>query len=156
MIRRAIASGIGVAAAALALSACGNSGGGGSTPASVPCSIAPATLAQLVYPAPNTTVNSANVSSVVVAVNAALPAGTFNFGFSAPSGYSGLTQNSATVITASQVPSPSATPSFANPVYESVSLVSFLPSATPSISVYLNNFNSTCTPAGPYGTFSTQ
>lgn len=141
---------------ALVLAACGG-GGGTVTPATPgPTCTIPGTVAQLVYPAPGTSVSASTLTQIVVATDVALPASTYNFYLSSPTGFAAFTVNFATQIPASQVPQPSATPTFANPVYESVTLAAQLPSATPSISVFLNNPSSSCTPAGPYGTFSTQ
>ena len=58
-------------------------------------------------------------------------------------------------ISAGSVPTPSATPSFANPTYESSGLSGPLPSAT-LITVLLNNESSSCNHYLNIGSFTTQ
>jgi hypothetical protein len=58
-------------------------------------------------------------------------------------------------ISASQVPSPSATPGITSPVYQSVTLAGGLGSDK-TWWVWANNTVTDCTPLGPLGSFTTQ
>jgi hypothetical protein len=148
---------LGAAIAALGLAACGGGGSSSNPPTPPPCGI-PGGTAQLLYPIPNATSVPANLQQIVFAVNTALPANTWNAFLSSSQSLNNVfaqTVATAAQISPSQVPSPAATPSFANPIYESITFVNQLPAAT-AISIFLNNLSSSCTPTGPIGTFTTQ
>jgi len=147
----------GTAVAALALAACGG-GGSSPTPTTPPLCAIPGGTVQMVYPIPNATAVTDALQQVVFAVSTPLPANTWNAFLSSSTSLNNVfaqTVATAAQISASQVPSPAATPSFANPVYESITFVNALPSAT-AVSIFLNNATSSCTPTGPIGTFTTR
>jgi hypothetical protein len=108
----------------------------------------------LVYPAPNATAIPDNLPLVVLGSTSALP-----------SGYQALIVNISTQngyyynpvsIAPSPIPTPYATPAFANPIYQS----SVNPGVTwvsgSTIAVYLNNSNSGCNPSYQLGSFTVQ
>jgi hypothetical protein len=144
----------GIAALALMLGACSGNGGSSPTPTPNP-TCAPGGQGQLVFPQQGSTVSSGSTNQIVVAVSTPLPTGTtWNFAFSNSATLTStnylLSTNTALNI---QSPPPgSATPSFANPVYLSVQLISPLP--TGLTYVYLNDLNSSCIPFGPVGSYT--
>ena len=142
------------AAGMVALAAC--SGGGTTIVAPTPgptCS--PGVTYQMIYPIPGATGVPDNPQQIAFAVSA--PLSGWDLYLNNVNSLSGSSYTIATTetISASQVPQPSATPSFANPVYQSVTLAGGFTSGQ-TIYVWLNNVNSTCTPLGPVGSFTTQ
>jgi hypothetical protein len=147
---------LGAVALLLALAACG--GGSSSNPPTPPTCTIPGSTVQFIYPIPNSTAVPDNLQQFVFAVTTPLPANTWNAFLSSSTSLNNVfaqTVATAAQISPSQVPSPAATPSFANPVYESVTFVNTLPAAT-NISIFLNNAASNCRPTGPIGSFTTQ
>jgi hypothetical protein len=146
------------ACTAIAVAACG--GGGGSTyspPTPGPTCAPPSGVQwQLIYPAPGATKVPDALSELVFAASSPLPS-SWGAAVNTSSSLNGSvpTYNGLQTISASQVPTPSATPAFANPVYQAIPLVNSLPSGA-TIYVWLNNTASNCTPAGPLGSFQTQ
>lgn len=134
-------------------------GGGGNTivtPTPGP-TCAPGTTVQLVYPIPGATGVPDSPQQIVFAAASPLPA-SYNAvlnNANTLNGNQAYTAATVKVIAASQVPTPSATPSFANPTYESVTLLSGFTSAQ-TIYVWLNDTANNCTPLGPVGSFTTQ
>jgi len=110
----------------------------------------------LVYPAPNATGIPDNFPYVVLGSTAALPAYYQVYVVNNTTGNAVYFNSVSTPP--NPIPTPSATPSFANPVYQSSGTptgVSFV--AGSSITVYLNNANNpNCVPATALGTFSVQ
>ncbi len=107
----------------------------------------------LVYPAPNSTGIPANLQGVVFGVQ--VPLTSLYQAVIVPNG--GSTQFIFNTVQAapSPLPSPYATPSFANPTYQiSPFLGQTLPAAS-LVNVYLNDLNSGCTPSYK-GSFTTQ
>lgn len=106
---------------------------------------------QVLYPIPGATAVPDSTVQIVFAISTPLPGW----------GAAWSTTNSANyglgfqTITASQVPSPSATPSFANPIYVSSTLTTSLPAAS-LVGVYLNDLGSNCTPVTANASFTTQ
>jgi hypothetical protein len=151
---RAILAVLTFASAGAALAACG--GGGSSSPAPTPePTCAPGGQAQLVFPKTGSSVAVSTLNQIVVAVSTPLPSSTtWNFAFSnsATLNSSNFTLSFNSALTIVAPPVGSATPSFPNPIYESVQLVSALP--TGITYVYLNNTNSSCIPFGPVGNFT--
>jgi hypothetical protein len=152
-----------LAAGAIGLAACNNNGSSSVSACGLPAGM----QAALVYPAPNATRISTTVSQVVVGTSGTLPSdwqsgsgwdvelvytpsGTY------PGGAFGMEFASASP----PFPAPNATPSFANPSYWSSSFSYASNSNTPlppgtSITVWLNDLNSSCFPGVTIGSFST-
>jgi hypothetical protein len=145
-----------LAMCAVAFAACGGGSPGLTNPTPGPtCS--PGTTVQMIYPIPGATGVPDAPQQIVFAVGTALPS-IWNAYLSNASNGNG-TVNGYTVgvqtITKSQVPAPSATPSFANAIYQSVTLQGSLNAAT-TWYVWINNTSGNCTPLGPLGSFTTQ
>lgn len=142
---------LGIAAAAAAITAC-NGNGTPSTPAS--CGSPPGvSQTVLVYPAPNSTAVPDAVGSIVVGSTASIPS-SWNIVVTTaltPQGAGGGAFRGA----APPFPTPNATPSFANPVYQSSS---FAGATFPGevVTAFLNNLNSNCNPNIQIGSFTTQ
>jgi hypothetical protein len=146
-----------LATCAVAFAACGGGSPGITNPTPGP-TCAPGTTVQMIYPIPGATGVPDAPQQIVFAVGTALPT-TWNAYLSNSSsgnGTAGGYTNPLQTITASQVPSPSATPSFANPVYQSVTLGGSLTPPTTTWYVWINNYTGNCTPLGPLGSFTTQ
>jgi hypothetical protein len=142
-----------LAAAALVLGACNNSNPNPLPTPGPTCNPGSVTTA-LVYPAPNSTAIPDNFGEIVVASSPnPLPSGWE--AVAASTGYGNI-PGGAFAPASPPFPTPNATPSFANPQYQ-VSSFSGAPAiAGQVVIVYLNNPNSTCTPLGPIGSFTTQ
>ncbi len=139
-------------ASAAALAACG---GGGSTfpnPPAVQCTYPTGTQVALAYPAPGATAVPDNVGQIVVASSPALP-NTWQVVLQVGNalGYESVLNP----IPQSSVPTPYATPGFANATYESSGLSGSLPSAT-TITVLLNDEGSSCNTYPSIGSFTTR
>ncbi|PZR57538.1 MAG: hypothetical protein DLM50_06075 [Candidatus Meridianibacter frigidus] len=104
----------------------------------------------LAFPASGSTGNSPNIGQVIVADQTALGSG-----WDAVVTVSGIgSQLGGTFQPAAlPLPSPNATPPFANPVYESSAFNVAVPAGS-TVQVSVNNLNSTCTPVviGSFGT----
>jgi len=151
---RSIAAWTATAILALGLAAC--SGLGRGTPAPpVPstCALPAGVQAQMLYPKPGATAVPDATIQVVFAISSPLP--TWGVAVLPPAGNSGIYGNAFQTITAGQVPSPSATPSFANPIYVSSTFSGSLPAAS-LIGVYLNDLSSNCVPVTAGASFTTQ
>lgn len=145
-----------VVAAAAALAACnGNDGYTYVAPTPGPtCS--PGVAVQMIYPIPGATGVPDNPQQFVFAVASPLP-NNWNAYLNTSNSYQGgaYTIAGMETIAASQVPSPSATPSFSNPSYQSITLSAGFTSGQ-TIYVWLNNQATSCRPLGPLGSFTTQ
>lgn len=144
-----------VLAGAAALAACGGSGTTFTNPTPGP-TCAPGENVQMIYPIPGATGVPDAPQQFVFVVASPLP-NNWNayvtFQNSLANG--AYTSAGMETITASQVPQPAATPSIANPVYQSITLAgSFL--SGESVYVWLNNLATNCTPVGPLGSFTTK
>lgn len=140
-------------AAAMGLSACG---GGGSTnpPAPGPtCSPPSGTQTALVYPAPNATGVPDQLGQVVIGASPALPS-SWNVVLVRASTGGSLGGGNFTAAP-QPLPTPNATPPFANPVYQSSSFGNSVFGGL-VLQVFLNDTASNCTPVGPIATFTTQ
>lgn len=140
-------------ASALALAAC-NGAGSTNPPAPGPtCAPPSGTQYALVYPAPGATAIPDTFGQIIIGANPALPSGWNVVVTSArsPNGVAGGAFQAA----AQPFPTPNATPSFANPTYQSSS---FSGANFPGevVDVFLNNLKSNCTPLGPIGSFTTK
>jgi hypothetical protein len=148
-MRRFLFGGIG--AAALLLAAC-NTGGGITNPG--PCGPPAGTSTVLVYPAPGATAVPDNFGVIVLGSTTTLP-GSYQAYVVNTTTNNGVLFN--TLGTApNPLPTPNATPSFANPIYQSSGNpgVTFVAGST--INVYLNNTNSSCNPQTSLGSFTVQ
>ncbi len=116
---------------------------------------APAGQVALAYPAPGATGIPDNFPGVVFASSSGLTSGYQ--AVIVPAGSSEGTQLAPVASAPSPLPSPFATPGFANPIYQESASGGgdVLPAAT-QISVYLNNLNSNCQPRTLLGTFTSQ
>jgi len=119
-------------------------------PAPTTCVVPAGVQTQLIYPVPGATSVPDNPQQIVFATSAALPSWDAVL-TGANQAYYG---NAFVQISAGQVPSPSATPSFANPIYESSTLASGL-TANTVMSVYLNDLSSSCIPVSTNASFTT-
>ena len=152
---RNLVAGLTFASCAVVVAACGGVNNAAAPPTPGPtCS--PGETVQMVYPIPGATGVPTNVSEVVFAMPSPLPGywgGYVNYGNTLAGG--AYTAYGVQTITAAQVPTPAASPTIANPVYQKIPFAgTFLPDA--NVYIWLNNTNSTCTPYGPVGNFSTQ
>lgn len=144
------------AAALISLAAC-NINSNPAPPAPGPtCSPPAGVQSALVYPAPGATAIPDAFGQVIIGSTAALPSSwdvvlTTARSPASLGGVHGGTFQSATP----PFPTPNATPSFSNPVYQSSS---FSGGNFPGevVQVFLNDTSSNCTPAGPLGSFTTQ
>jgi hypothetical protein len=141
---------------AVAFAACGGGGNDNVTPTPGPtCS--PGTTVQMIYPIPGATGVPDAPQQIVFAVGTALNSNWDAYLANNSAGNNGGYTNPVQTITASQVPSPSATPSFANPVYQSITLNgSLAPPSGTTWYVWINNTAGNCTPMGPVGSFTIQ
>lgn len=141
------------------LAACG---GGSTNPTPTPtlgptCQLPAGTQTALVYPAPSATGVVDNNGQIVVGSNPALPVGQTgqNWGIViADSVYpGGIAMPGTLANTTPPFPTPNATPSFANPTYQTQAFGAGF-AANQIVQVYLNNSASNCTPL-LLGQFST-
>ena len=157
MIRFAFSTLIAVAAAA-ALAACNSGGTVNPTPTVGPTCGPPSGIQSvLVYPAPSATgVNDAN-GQIVIGSTAALPTNTStdNWDIAIVDNVfpNGTTMPGALTTTTPPFPTPNATPSFANPVYQTQAFGSPF-AAGQTVKVYINNLATNCAPL-LLGQFST-
>ena len=142
-------------AAALALAACNTNSNPSLGPTPGPACVLPSgTQSVLVDPAPNATAGPDAFGQIVIGSTAALPSSWDAVVTSSAllSPYYGGKVAAATP----PFPTPNATPSFANPVYQSSSFSNLGPLQGTVVKVYLNDTSSNCTPYGPIGQFTTQ
>jgi hypothetical protein len=145
-----------LATCAVAFAACGGGGNTISNPTPGPtCS--PGTTVQMIYPIPGATGVPDSPQQIVFAVGTALSSSWDAYIAPNSNGNNGGYTNPVQTITAAQVPSPSATPSFANPIYQSVTLSgSLAPPTATTWYVWINDLGGNCTPMGPVGSFTIQ
>ncbi len=142
----------GALAGAVALAACGGGNTNGANPPVVQCTYPSGTQVALAYPAAAASGVPDNPGQIVVAASPALP-NTWQvvLQFGNVLAYESVLNP----IPQGSVPTPYATPGFANPTYESSGLSGALPSGT-QITVLLNNEASACNAYPSLGTFTTQ
>jgi hypothetical protein len=140
-----------VAAGALAACAGGTNGANAGLAAPL-CPLPAGVTAALAYPAPGAMNVPDNIAQIVIAVSSPLPA-TWGADVLAPSGTVTFLPSFVT-IAPSAIPTPYATPAFANPVYESSTTVA-LPAAS-LITVLASDSTIACTTFPQIGTFTTQ
>lgn len=140
------------AVVAAGLAAC-NSGGSSVPAPRATCTPPPGTQSALVYPAPGATAVPDAFGQIIIGSSAALPS-TWDVAVVTPLSPGGLLGGTFTTATP-PLPTPNATPPFANPVYQSSS---FAGGTFPGelVRVFLNNTAANCVPAGPIGSFTTQ
>jgi hypothetical protein len=143
----------GVLLSIVALAACNGGGNTNPAPVVVPCTFPTGTQVALAYPAPGATAVPDSPGQVVIAASSPLPNSwqvvlQFPYGGLAPEGL-------LNTIAPGAVPTPFATPTFANPAYQSSGLTSALPAAA-TINVLLNNQASNCNSFPQIGSFTTQ
>lgn len=145
-----------LATCAIAFAACGGGSPGITNPTPGPtCS--PGTTVQMIYPIPGATGVPDSPQQIVFAVGTALSSNWDAYLAPNSNGNNGGYTVPVQTITASQVPKPSATPSFANPVYQSVTLAgSLAPPSGATWYVWINNTAGNCSPLGPLGSFTIQ
>jgi hypothetical protein len=150
---RVLVCGAALGFAAIALAACGNTTTFIRPTPGPTC--APGEAVQMVYPIPGATGVPNNPQQFVFVVASPLPPSWNAYVTAQDSLANGsFTFAGLQTITAAQVPQPAATPSIANPTYQSITLTrGFLPDQT--IFVWLNDRASNCTPLGPLGSFTT-
>ncbi|HEY5340115.1 MAG TPA: hypothetical protein VIK27_03740 [Candidatus Aquilonibacter sp.] len=147
-------AGAAVLACAGLLAACG--GGAAFTAPTPGPTCVPGENVQMIYPIPGATGVPDAPQQFVFAVASPLPNNWNAYVTFQNSLANGVYTNAGMeTISASQVPQPAATPSIANPVYQSITLAgSFL--SGQSVYVWLNNGATNCTPLGPLGSFTTK
>lgn len=157
MKQRTILGSIVALGALLAFAACGGGGGSSVTaPTPGPTCLPTSLTAALVYPAPGATAVPDNLAQIVVAVSTPLANNTYNLALAGPN-LSSQTYYTLAQIAASQLPSGSQTPSFANPTYEQVQLIAPFAAGTQVTAIGINLPSSNCTPFTiPGATFTTQ
>ncbi|HTX02585.1 MAG TPA: hypothetical protein VMD07_02805 [Candidatus Acidoferrales bacterium] len=157
-----------VALAALAIVAVGCGGGCSYCTTVSACTVPTGMQYSLVYPVPSSTGNSTSLSEVVVATSGTLPptwmtgnGWDVELNYTATGSYPGTAFGSDfATVSVNAIPTPNASPSFANPSYF-VSTFSYASNAnTPLppgtlITATLNNLNSSCYPGVTIGKFST-
>ena len=141
--------------AALLLAACNAGNSGGTYTPGGPCGPPVGNSVVLAYPAPGATAVPDNFGQVILASASALP-----------SSYDVYVVNTTTQVAGyfagvsaapNPLPTPNATPPFANPVYQASvnnGAVGIFPGD--ALTVYLNNGNSTCVPTTSIGSFTVQ
>ncbi|HEY5257399.1 MAG TPA: hypothetical protein VIJ12_03380 [Candidatus Baltobacteraceae bacterium] len=140
----------------LALAACGATGNNGPAPSQTSCPIP--TGAQMIYPIPGATAVPDAPQQIVIAVPSALSTSlnaiVDNSTSQTDANVNGFYASLFQTIQPSQVPQPAATPSFANPIYESSAVGVTFKSAT-TLYVFLNDEASNCLPT-QFSSFTTQ
>lgn len=158
MIARLLFSSFLVAAVAVSLAACNSNNNVNPTPTVGPTCAPPGGIQSvLVYPAPSATgVSDAN-GQIVIGSTAALPTGTATDNWDiviVDSVFpSGTTMPGALTTTVPPFPTPNATPSFPNPVYQTQAFGTAF-AAGQTVKVYVNNLATSCAPL-LLGQFST-
>jgi hypothetical protein len=150
MNKRMLLGGAAIAALAFLLAACGGGYGGVSGPAYCgnPSNIV------LAYPAPGATAVPNTLAKIYVAAPIGLGSSTsYALYLLGPGGGFEYT-NPFTAVAASAVPTPAATPGFANPQYYVSTLTAALSPAT-EYAVYFNDTANGCTPNVSLGSFTT-
>jgi hypothetical protein len=139
-------------AGALLLAACNTGGGSVTNPG--PCGPPVGSSVVLVYPAPGATAVPDNFGLVVLGSTTTLPTSYQAYVYNTTTN-NGFLFN-AVSIPPNPLPTPNATPSFANPIYQASGNPGTTFVAGSTINVYLNNANSTCVPQNSLGSFTVQ
>lgn len=121
--------------------------------AGLPCG-APRGQLALAYPAPGSTGIPDNFQGIIFASTAGLT--TSYQAVVVAAGSSNGEQLEPIANAPSPLPTPFATPGFANPVYQESGSGGLVLPANTQISVYLNDLGSNCSPTKLLGTFTTQ
>lgn len=144
------------AISAASLVACG--GGGASNPAPAATSCVIPTGAQMIYPIPGATAVPDAPQHIVIAVPAALSSSINavidNSTSQSDANVNGFYASLFQTIQPQQIPAPAATPSFANPIYES-SAVGVTFKAATLLYVFINDESSNCLPT-QFSSFTTR
>jgi hypothetical protein len=118
------------------------------------CSLPSGTTTVLVYPAPGSTGIPDNFGAVVLGSSRALPA-SFDVLIVSNTTNNGVYYNTLGAGP-SPLPSPAATPGFANPVYQTSGNPGVTWFGGSALTVYLNDTGSNCVPTLSLGTFNVQ
>jgi hypothetical protein len=153
---RNLSIGFGLALCALTFAACGGNGNTFTNPTPGPtCS--PNTTVQLIYPIPGATGVPDAPQQIVFAVATPLPSIWDAYIAPSSTGSNGGYTSGLQTIPATSIPSPHATPSFANAVYQSVTIGgSLAPPTGTTWYVWINDTAGNCAPLGPLGSFTIQ
>jgi hypothetical protein len=157
-----------VALAVLTIAAVGCGGGCSNCGTISACTVPAGMQYSMVYPAPNSTGNPTSLSQVAIATSGTLPSDwtsgsgwDIELNYTATGAYPGhALGNEFAATSLGAVPTPNATPSFANPVYWQSAFSYAANANTPLppgtlITATLNDLNSSCYPGVTIGTFST-
>jgi hypothetical protein len=157
MITRLVFSSFVAAAIAISLAACNTSNPNPTPTVGPTCAPPNGTQTVLVYPAPSATGVTDSNGQIVIGSTAALPTGTSTDNWDIvivdnvfPGG---TTMPGALTTTTPPFPTPNATPSFANPVYQTQAFGSPF-AAGQTVKVFINNLATNCSPL-LLGQFST-
>jgi hypothetical protein len=167
-MKRSIGVFLGAIAAAATLAACNNSNNNPGTPPGTGTNCGnPAKNMEVIYPKPNAKSVPPNVGGVIVAFNGSLPSGNmYDLWINQSNGNSQYTVNSNGgpvygpgsgfyTIKASQIPSPHANPTFANPSYYATNFSSPIGPAQ-AVNVYWNDAGINCNPNVIVSSFRTK
>jgi hypothetical protein len=152
MKKRMLLGAGGIAALSVLVAACGgnNNNNLGPTYCGNPARLV------LIYPAPGATSVPVGTNAVYVAAPQSLgPSTTYDLAVLGPGG-SGSNTNTFSSVSASAVPSPAASPGFANPHYYVSAPIGFPLSPATEYAVYFNDTANFCTPNVVLGNFTTQ
>jgi hypothetical protein len=151
---------VALAALSLGVVAC-NGGGSGTNPPAPPCKVP--VKYQVLYPIPGATGVPDAPQQIVFALGGALNT-TSNAAWNVILGpdtngnnalNNGISLGALQTITAQQIPSPSAVPTIANPVFQS-SVVGLTFNSKTNVFIFLNNLASGCSPVYTGASFVTQ
>jgi hypothetical protein len=120
----------------------------------IACTLPTGTQVALAYPAPGASGVPDSPGQIVIAATPALP-NSWQIVLQYPNGSVGV-EGVLNTISPSSIPTPFATPGFANPTYESGGLVGPIASGPTTISVLLNNQSSSCNGFPQIASFTTQ
>ena len=133
------------------LAGCGNQGVNATPP---PC-VAPAgTQIQMVYPVPGATGVPDTFTQIVLATSGTVPA-TFDVTL-VGSTLAGVAYFGSVLPAPTPLPSPVATPSFANPVYLTSTNGGYTFAPGTTVTAQINDLGSSCVPGTVLGTFTAQ
>jgi hypothetical protein len=146
-----------ILSATLVLSACNGNGGISPGPAPSGTCGGPPNQLEVLYPIPNSKNAPPALGNIYVSTKGALPpSNSFNFFLVQSNGGSTFTGNFAQ-ITAGQIPTPHASPSYSNPTYYASSLPpSYIIGPAQAVSLFWNDGGTGCTPHFLVSSFKTK
>ena len=167
-MKRSIGVVAGTVAAAVLLAACNNNNSNNPVvPTPGPNCNGPANSMQVLYPKPGTGSAPPTTQIIYVATNAALVSGNqYDFVASQSNGSTQYTINSGGApvsasgsgfqsVSASQIPSPHANPSFPNPVYYAT-ILQYPAGPLQTVNLYWNDYGTQCNPNVLVASFTTK